>query len=339
MTSIKNKLSTIFRNASPAVYIIAEIGINHEGSADRCAKLIRDSAIAGADAVKLQTVDASKSYARDTDSYEVFSKSALSKSETAKMFQLARDCGVEVFTTSGDLQTLNWVNKLNPSAHKISSGLLSCLPIVREVCKLGKPVILSTGMSNIAAIDRSVGIATQSSCDTALLQCTSLYPCPIDKINLRSINNLPERSDLPVGLSDHSLGIDVAPLAVAAGSRLLEKHITFDKNRPGFDHSISIETEEFAEMVTLVRQAERALGRADKSVDNMVLAQAHKYERRLAAACDLAVGHILSIDDLLFMRFPSDVEAIVSYEADIVVDKQINTPVLTGQPIKWQYLS
>ena len=91
---------------------------------------------AGADAIKLQTVDAARSYAPDTESYKVFNKSALTEAETANMFQLARNCGVEVFTTSGDLQTLKWVDRLNPAAHKISSGLLSCTPIVEEACKL-----------------------------------------------------------------------------------------------------------------------------------------------------------------------------------------------------------
>lgn len=320
-------------------YLIAELGINHEGSVERCAEMIRASAAAGANAIKLQTVDAARSYAPDTESYKIFNKAALTEDETANMFQLARDCGVEAFTTSGDLQTLKWVDRLNPAAHKISSGLLSCKPIVEEACKLGKPLLMSTGMSGTATIDQSVEIARQSGCKTALFQCTSLYPCPAEKLNLSAINALSKRYRLPTGFSDHSLGLTMAPLAVAAGARLIEKHITFDKYRSGFDHSISLEINEFAEMVTLVRQAETAMGQACKTVDDVIVEQAQRFERRLAAAHDLPAGHVLTIDDLLFMRFSKNVDAIYSHEASFVVNKQINKPISAGQSIKWQNLS
>ena len=320
-------------------YVIAEIGINHEGSVERCAEMIRASALAGADAIKLQTVDAARSYAPDTESFKIFNKSALTEDETANMFQLACDCGVEAFTTSGDLQTLKWVDRLNPVAHKISSGLLSCTPIVEEACKLGKPLLMSTGMSGTATIDQSVEIARQSGCETALFQCTSLYPCPTEKLDLSAINGLSKRYRLPTGFSDHSLGVNMAPLAVAAGARLIEKHITFDKNRSGFDHSISLEADEFAEMVTLVRQAETAMGQACKTVDDVIVEQAQRFERRLAAAHDLPAGHVLTIDDLLFMRFSKNVDAIYSHEASFVVNKQINKSISAGQSIKWQNLS
>ena len=320
-------------------YVIAEIGINHEGSVERCAEMIRASATAGADAIKLQTVDAARSYAPDTESYKIFKNAALTEVETANMFQLACDSGVEAFTTSGDLRTLRWVDRLNPAAHKISSGLLSCTPIVKEACKLGKPLLMSTGMSGIATIDQSVEIARQSECKTALFQCTSLYPCPTEKLDLSAINGLSKRYCLPTGFSDHSLGVHMAPLAVAAGARLIEKHITFDKNRSGFDHSISLEADEFAEMVTLVRQSEIAMGQADKTVDDLIVKQAQQFERRLAAAHDLPAGHVLTIDDLLFMRFSKNVGAISSCEADAVVNRQINKSIAAGQSIKWQYLS
>jgi N,N'-diacetyllegionaminate synthase len=319
--------------------IIAEIGINHEGCVDRCADLIRLSASAGADAIKLQTVDASRCYAPDTESYKVFSEAALTEIETANMFQLARDCDVDVFSTSGDLQTLKWVDRLNPAAHKISSGLLSCTPIVKEACKFGRPVFMSTGMSDTATIDQSVEIARQSGCQTALFQCTSLYPCPIEKLDLNAIAGLSKRYRMPTGFSDHSLGIYMAPLAVAAGARLIEKHITFDKNRSGFDHFISLETDEFAEMVTLVRQAETAMGQADKTVDDVIFEQAQQFERRLAAAHDLPAGHVLTTDDLLFLRFSQNSDAIYSYEASSVLNRQTNKSISAGQPIEWQNLS
>ena len=338
----KMKLSELFDTVNEdehKTYVIAEIGINHEGSVDRCAEMIRASAKAGADAIKLQTVNASRCYAPDTESYKVFSEATLTEAETANMFQLARDCGVDVFTTSGDLQTLKWVDMLNPAAHKISSGLLSCAPIVKEACKFGRPVLMSTGMSGTATIDQSVEIARQSGCQTALFQCTSLYPCPIKKLDLSAIGGLRKRYSVPTGFSDHSLGVHMAPLAVAAGARLIEKHITFDKNRSGFDHSISLETDDFAAMVTLVRQAERAMGQANKTVDDVIIQQAQQFERRLAAAHDLPAGHVITIDDLLFMRFSKNVDAIYSYETSSVLNRRINKTISAGQSIKWQNLS
>ena len=336
------KIGELFDNINEdehKTYVIAEIGINHEGSVDKCAEMIRASASAGADAIKLQTVDAFRCYAPDTESYKVFSEAALTEAETANMFQLARDYGVDAFTTSGDPQTLKWVDRLNPVAHKISSGLLSCTPIVREACKFGRPVLMSTGMSDTATIDQSVEIALKSGCNTALFQCTSLYPCPIKKLDLRAIGALSKRYRVPTGFSDHSLGVNMASLAVAAGARLIEKHLTFDKNRSGFDHSISLETDEFAKMVTLVRQAETAMGQANKTVDDVIVEQAQQFERRLAAAHDLPEGHVLTIDDLLFMRFSKNVDAIYSHEASSVLNRQINKSISAGQSIEWHNLS
>lgn len=342
LVKTKMKLTHFFNRSEEnwnRTYVIAEIGINHEGSVDRCADLIRASANAGADAIKLQTVDAARCYATDTESYKIFEKAMLTKSETANMFQLANECGIEAFTTSGDPQTLKWVDKLNPVAHKISSGLLSCTPIVKEACKLRKPILLSTGMSDILTIDQTVDIVKQSGCTAALFQCTSLYPCPTEKLNLASINWLGSRYELPAGFSDHSFGVSMAPLAVAAGARLIEKHVTFDKRRSGFDHSISLERNEFAEMVSSIRQAEIAMGRPGKPVDPVIADQEKNFERRLAAAQDLDAGHIIGIDDILFMRFPKNVDAIASNKTENVINKKINRPIRTGQAIKWQYLS
>ena len=159
------------------------------------------------------------------------------------------------------------------------------------------------------------------------------------KLDLSAIDGLNKRYRVPTGFSDHSLGVHMAPLAVAAGARLIEKHITFDKNRSGFDHSISLETDEFAEMVTLVRQAETAMGQADKTVDDVIVEQAQQFERRLAAAHDLPAGHVITIDDLLFLRFSQNSDAIYSHEASSVVNRQINKSISAGQPIEWQNLS
>ena len=313
----------------PSTYIIAEIGINHEGSADRCAEMIKAFAKAGADAIKLQTVDADRSYAPDTESYKLFSSASLSVEETANMFTLARQYGIEPLTTSGDLHTLEWVDKLNPVAHKISSGLLSCLPIVEATCRMKKPVLMSTGMSDSVAIEQAVAIAEKQVCPVAIFQCTSEYPCSPDKVNLAAIKAMEEKFCLPIGFSDHSLGTDMSFLSVAAGARLIEKHVSFD-------HSISLETDEFAEMVRKIRLAELALGSRQKTVDQNMKQQSQKFQRRLAAAHDLEKGHVLTLDDLLFMRFTNQNSAVSATETNDVLGKKVIHSIRNKQPLRWQ---
>ena len=165
--NVKMKIGELFDNVNTdenKTYLSAEIGISHEGYVDRCAEMSRVKARAGVDAIKLQTVDMSRCYALDTGSYKVFSEAVLNEVETANMSQLERDCGVDVFTTSGDLQTFKSVDRLNPAAHKISSRLLSCRPIVTEVSKFGEPVLMSTGTSGTTTIYQSV--------DTSIYTCT-----------------------------------------------------------------------------------------------------------------------------------------------------------------------
>ena len=335
-------LKTLFSSSDEVLrrtYVIAEIGINHEGNFEQCAEMVGAFANAGANAVKLQTVNADLAYASGTASHRVFSQASLTREETEKIFDLARKYKVEPFTTSGDLETLEWVDKLNPVAHKVSSGLLSCSPIVVATCKLRKPVILSTGMSSDCAIDDAVNMIKKQKCDVALLQCTSEYPCPEDKLNLAAINTLRERHQVPVGFSDHSIGFHVAPLAVAVGARIIEKHVTFDSSRQGFDHSIALNVDEFAKMVCKIRETEVAIGDGKKRVNLSAESSASHFERRLAAARDLDSGHTLSINDLLFMRFPSEIDAISSKDTNTVIGRSLSVSVKKRHHISWRCLS
>lgn len=341
MSISKTSIKKIFKDnklTPTKTYVIAEIGINHQGSVDVCAEMIKKFSQVGADAVKLQTVDAKRSYAPDTESYKLFSQAELSQSETANMFELAKKLGLEVFTTSGDLQTLQWVDKLDPAAHKISSGLLSCAPIVRETLRLGKPVLMSTGLSDKFQINQTVGFAKEMGYEIGLFQCTSEYPCPEDQINLAAIKELERQYMLPVGFSDHSLGLHVAPLAVAAGAKMIEKHVTLDKSLKSFDHSISLTPEEFGEMIRDIRYAELVMGRAEKVLEKTLKNKAKRIERRIAAAYNFDSGHILSLEDLLFMRFSNSVDAIHSNKVEEVIGKEVKTKFVFGQPIKWRDL-
>ena len=292
---------------SAPVFVIAEIGINHEGDVAACARLVEAAARAGADAMKLQTVDPDESYAPGTESHALFSRAVLSREATAQMFDLARSLGLEAFTTPGDRISIDWVRKLDPAGYKISSGLLTTTPLVEHAARQGLPLLMSTGMADISDIDAAVAVARRAGCQhIGLMQCTSLYPAPAADLNLSSIGMLARRFNVPVGFSDHSLGIEAAPLAVAAGAVMIEKHITLDKSKPGFDHHLSLERDEFTAMVTAIRRAEVMLGHPGKTVGAKERANASRYHRKLAVRHDLQAGHRLREDDIGFLRMPAE---------------------------------
>lgn len=285
------------------VAIIAEIGINHEGDEESCARMIEDAAQAGADSIKLQTIDPDQNYARNTESYRIFSKGWLDRDVTARMFDLTRKLGMEPFTTTGDVQTLDWVDQLDPAAHKISSGLLTHAPFIGEAAQTGRTLLMSTGMAESNDIDLAVEAARNAGAmSLGLFQCTSLYPAPIETLNLRTIRWLAEKHDLPAGFSDHSEGTVAAALAVAAGATMIEKHFSFDTARPGFDHAISLNRDSFAVMVRRVREAEIMLGSEVKKLTSSERKKAAAMHRCVIATTPIRKGEKLTRENTSLKR-------------------------------------
>ena len=285
------------------VVVIAEIGINHEGDPEACLKLVEMAAVAGVDAVKFQTLDVDENYVPGTESHAVFSKAQLTPEETAEAFRLARILGMEALTTCGDIKTLEWVDKLKPAAHKISSGLVTHLPLIRAAAATKRPLIISTGMCDIFLARKAVEAAkTAGAAEVCLLQCTSIYPAPIDSLNLRSIRLLAEEFQVTVGFSDHSLGNEASGLAVAAGATVIEKHFSLDPSRPGFDHSLSVDLEGLKELVRTVRRAEVMLGNEEKTCSTEQEVAAQRYLRSIVARREIKSGEILSLENVGFMR-------------------------------------
>lgn len=297
--------------------------------------MIKTASQSGADAIKLQTVNAQKSYSKDTESYKLFKASELSRCDTEKMFNYARKLGLEPFTTSGDLETLEWVDKLNPVAHKISSGLLSCFPFLKYVSKLSKPIILSSGMSDHDEIDESIKIILRHNKQIILLQCTSQYPCPIKDLHLSTINFFKKKYLIPVGFSDHSLGIKNSVLAVAAGANVIEKHFTFDPTRNGYDHKISLSGKEFKKMVNEIKTCELALGNTKKLISNNKVLN---FQRCLAVSKKLKKGHKISLLDLLFLRFNDNKGLISAKETEKILGKKLNKDRSEKQVLRWEDL-
>jgi N,N'-diacetyllegionaminate synthase len=285
------------------VVIIAEIGINHEGDAAMCARMIEEAAKAGADAIKLQTIDPDENYVPGTESHELFKKAWLEPAQTAAMFDQSRQLGLEPFTTAGDFKTLDFIESLNPAAHKISSGLLTNTPIIRHAARTGRSLLMSTGMNDIAAIDAATQTAQQTgNSNYGLFQCTSVYPAPPETLNLNVIATLNLRYGVPCGFSDHSEGTEAAALSVASGARMIEKHFTLDRSRPSYDHRLSLEPKEFKTLVERVRRVEAMLGDPIKSLNAVENTNARRFHRCLVARRSLSAGHILEADDIGIMR-------------------------------------
>ncbi len=317
-----------------AVLVIAEIGINHEGDPEVCARMIDEAAGAGADAVKLQTIDAEENYARGTESHALFSRAGLSREETARMFELARQRGLEVFTTAGDFATIDWVTALEPAAHKISSGLFTNLPLIRYAARSGRALLMSTGMAEAAQIEAAMSAAREAGAGgLALLRCTSLYPAPPESLNLAAIAWLERRYRVPAGFSDHSLGTEAAALATAAGARMIEKHLSLDPSRPGYDHPVSLDPSGFAEMVRRVRAAEAMLGRAEKWLSSAEREAADRFHRVLVARTEIAAGELFDERNLALKRPPPGSRGLAPELYERVIGRRARRALSPDEPV------
>ena len=241
-------------------YIIAEIGINHEGDFSLCKEMIYAAKEAGVKAVKLQTIDPEKNYTKDTKSYEIFNKSQLSPSETEKIFSLSKKLNLDIFTTVGDIETATWIKKLKPSAWKISSSLFTHLPLINYLCGFKEELFLSTGLANNKEIADIIKVLEKKGKKNyKLLHCVSKYPTKSIEANLSRIKYLKETYGVEVGYSDHSIGNLACCLAVSQGASILEKHFTNDNARKGFDHKISLDYKGMKKLVKKVIETEKML--------------------------------------------------------------------------------
>ena len=309
-------------------WIIAEIGINHGGDEGVCAEMIDAAAAAGADAVKLQTVTPDVSYHPDTESYRLFKDSVLSERSLIRLAERARGKGVVLFSTPGDHAALALMQQIGMPAIKISSGLLTNLPLIVSAAATGLPLIMSTGMAFEAEIRAAVAAARRGgACGIALMQCTSLYPAPGESLNLLAMDSLRREFGVPVGYSDHHNGDLACVAAVAMGASIIEKHFTLDRTVAGADHAISLEPAEFAAMVSAIRTVERMRGSAAKEPDAAEVPLREGRHRRLVAARDLDAGHLLSGADLHLMRLPADLLAMPASRLEEVIGKRMLRPV------------
>jgi N-acetylneuraminate synthase/N,N'-diacetyllegionaminate synthase len=317
MTARDFKVGTRRIGPGSPVFVIAEAGVNHNGDPALAVRLVDAAAAAGADAVKFQTfrVDALLSRVAPKAGYQVETTGAaesqhqmlarleLGPDRLAGLRDRAGERSVVFFSTPFDEGSADVLDALGVALFKIPSGEITNLPLLRHVAGKGRPVILSTGMSTLEEVEAAV-MAIRAAGDPALalLHCVSAYPAPAHETNLRAMDALAAAFGCPVGLSDHSLGIEIALGAVARGATIVEKHLTLDKSLPGPDHRASLEPGEFAAMVRGIRAVESALGDGVKRPMPSELDTRAVARKSLVAARALRAGEPLSADMVAVKR-------------------------------------
>lgn len=299
------------------VFIIAEAGVNHNGDLDLARRLIDAAAEAGADAVKFQTFVADRlvtraapkaEYQRQTtdtkeSQYEMLKKLELLPDAHRELKLRAEQHGMVFLSAPFDSESADLLEKLDVPAFKIGSGELTDLPLLEHIARKGRPMILSTGMSEMREVEQTVRTLQKAGQDQiALLHCVSSYPAPTEDVNLRAMDTLRQVFNVPVGYSDHTEGIRVAVLAVACGACIIEKHLTLDRKLPGPDHRMSLEPDEFKTMVRAVRSVETALGDGVKRPMESERNTRAIARRSLVAATDLPAGTVLEAHHLTAKR-------------------------------------
>ena len=299
-------------------YVIAEAGANHNRDFDVARRLIDVAADAGADAVKFQTYSGTSLYSTKTPrfeylgelgaqpAHELLEAIALPRDWQPKLAEHARVRGIEFLSSPFDRAAIDELDAIGVAAFKIASFEIVDHGLLAYAASKGRPIILSTGMCTLAEIDEAVAVLRNAGgSDIALLQCASLYPSPASIMNLKAIAAMRNAFDVPVGLSDHTSGIHIAPAAVAMGAALIEKHFTLDRSMSGPDHPFAIEPKELSEMVANIRDIEVALGDGVKrgpSAQEAVEMYA-KARRSLIAAIAIPVGTVIA-DDMLCVKRP-----------------------------------
>ena len=253
-------------------YIIAEVGLNHQGDVDTAKKLIGLAKEAGADCVKFQKRSLKSIYKNDAlkKPYEQehgieyvlshIKKTELSNSQMKTLFRYSGEIGIDFMCTPWDEESLKFLSRLGVKAYKVASADMFNTRLIKKISEQNKPVIISTGMSFVSEIEELVKFLNSIKAEFILLHCNSTYPAPYHDINLRFLPAMREKFNCLVGYSGHDRGISVSLAAVSMGASVIEKHITLDRSMPGPDHKASLVPEEFKELVTEIRNLESALG-------------------------------------------------------------------------------
>lgn len=286
-------------------FIIAEAGVNHNGSVEKALQLIDAAVDSGADAVKFQTFKAEKvisdsapkaKYQRETtgeteSQLDMVKKLELSYDEFRTLFNYCKKKDILFLSTPFEEQSADFLDDLGVAAFKVPSGEITNTPFLKHLAQKGKPLIVSTGMSTLGEVENAVlEIQAAGNPNLILLHCVSNYPANPADVNLRAMQTMARAFHVPVGYSDHTLGMDISLAAVTLGACVIEKHFTLDRNLPGPDHKASAEPTELAALVRGIRNVEAALGDGRKKPAASEANTASVARKSLIAACDIPAG-------------------------------------------------
>ena len=298
--------------------IIAEAGVNHNGSIEMAKQLIDTAAVSGVDYVKFQTFKAEKLVTKEAkqaeyqqrnaandSQYTMLKKLELSGAQHEELINYCQQKGIRFLSTAFDLESIEYLHSLNLGLWKIPSGEITNFPYLKKIAQYGEPVIMSTGMCSMDDVEQALNVLLEHGLtkeQITLLHCNTEYPTPLQDVNLKAMLQLRDKFGVKVGYSDHTKGIEVPIAAVALGAEVIEKHFTLDRTLPGPDHKASLEPNELKAMVDAIRNIEQALGDGQKHVSaseekNIAIAR-----KSIVAAKDIKRGELLTEENLTTKR-------------------------------------
>ncbi len=296
--------------------IIAEAGVNHNGSLEIAKKLVEEAKKSGADIVKFQTAKLDEFVSKSAQMAE-YQKENIGKEESQKemlrklllpfedfiaLSDYCRQVGIKFLSTPFDIESIRFLNDLQ-DIWKAPSGEITNYPYLVEIAKTGKDIILSTGMSTLDEVDAAIK-ALESNCagKITLLHCTTNYPTPMQEVNLRAMITMKEHCGRQIGYSDHTKGFEASIAAVAMGATVIEKHFTLDRTMEGPDHKASLEPDELSAMVRAIRNIEQAMGDGEKKPQKSEIANIAVARKSIIAARDIKKGEVFTKEDLTTKR-------------------------------------
>lgn len=328
--------------------IIAEVGVNHNGSVELAHCLVEAASASGADAVKFQTFKAEECAGRfaDTAAYQkgcdaenqfrLLQKLELPFAEFISLKKHAEELGLIFLSTPDGTASLDLLCQLGLRVIKIGSGEVSNLPFLREIATRNKPVILSTGMSTLGEVQKAfTTLLSSGASEIMLLHCTSEYPAAPADCNLNCIPLLKQVFSVPVGLSDHSIGCEASVAAVALGAEIIEKHLTLDRDMKGPDHSASMAPQQFKDMTAAIRKTVLMLGNGQKTAALGEIANISLVRRSLVAAGEIRAGEILTADKIAVKRPAGGIDPELLAQA---IYRRVCKDLCADEPITWNHL-
>lgn len=332
--------------------IIAEAGVNHNGSMELAKQLIDAAVDAGVDYVKFQTFKASKlvsASAKKADyqtentgnaeesQLQMLQKLELSEEEHHILIDYCKANRIKFFSTAFDLDSLQFLSRLGLTMYKIPSGEITNLPYLEMIAVLAEEIILSTGMSTLEEIEDAINVIKNiSQAKITVLHCNTEYPTPFQDVNLLAMEEIKRKFSVEIGYSDHTLGIEVPIAAVALGARVIEKHFTLDRNLPGPDHAASLEPSELKAMVSAIRNIEMALGNGKKAPSNSESGNIAIARKSIHLCNNKLKGEVILASDLEMLR-PGD--GISPMKMKSIVGRIANRDLLAGCKLEYKDFS